>query len=373
MITLQFQLTGVVLVAFWTRITAGSIESNIRSTIDPSCNELATPGDVLAQDLTPQVLLEDYLLARRPLVIRNITPNTTLYRILQQDRLMKLHFRHNLIIEAESGLIEDRAKMNDNPEMYLDEFLNRYQTEELYSVSTDKRMQGAPLSQKLELPSSLCFLQQSTSLEVVLWMSRGGTRSVIHTDGQENILFQFAGSKTFRLAATGSYRNLYVKLNATEYYESSCSPVFMDQPDLDRYPNYTQVQYHSVTVHPGDAIYIPTRVFHRVESSQERNVALNVFYTMAENIDELDNDYVDDDDDEGDFLEEDFDGDELDADLQEQWDEYKDECEVGRFLTQEAYKEASMTHCTAEKIANWKHETLKYMLDRSPRASNSYR
>ena len=43
-----------------------------------------------------------------------------------------------------------------------------------------------------------------------------------------------------------------------------------------------QVQFHSVMVHPGDAIYIPTHVIHQVRSLQEYNVVLNVFYTMTE-------------------------------------------------------------------------------------------
>lgn len=61
---------------------------------------------------------------------------------------------------------------------------------------------------------------------------------------------------------------------------SNYSPVNFFNPDLEKYPLFAKVKGKMlVEIGPGDILFLPSFWWHHVKSSEERNIAVNFWYT----------------------------------------------------------------------------------------------
>jgi hypothetical protein len=92
-----------------------------------------------------------------------------------------------------------------------------------------------------------------------LWLGPEGTITPLHHD-VDNVLFvQLYGRKRVTLVDPMQSHRVY---NTVYVY----SDVDAGNPDLDRHPRFADVDLMSVTVEPGDVLFIPVGWWHRVES-----------------------------------------------------------------------------------------------------------
>lgn len=112
-----------------------------------------------------------------------------------------------------------------------------------------------------------------------LWI---GGRVVVgpHNDYPENIACVVAGRRRFRLFPPEQIANLYIGPMELNPAGRPVSFVSVTNPELDRYPRYSQAIEASreAELAPGDAIYIPSMWWHSVESLAPFNLLVNYWW-----------------------------------------------------------------------------------------------
>lgn len=112
-----------------------------------------------------------------------------------------------------------------------------------------------------------------------LWVGNA-THVTTHFDEASNIAAVIAGRRRFTLFPPEQAENLYVGPLHFTIAGPPVSMVDIDQPDLDRYPNYAEAARHRLVadLEPGDAIYIPPIWWHNVKALAPVNVMVNYWW-----------------------------------------------------------------------------------------------
>lgn len=80
------------------------------------------------------------------------------------------------------------------------------------------------------------------------------------------------------LPPTESHK-IYSGMNNLNLQVENYSEVDFFEPDNAKYPLFSKVKGKMyVETEPGDILYIPSRWWHQVKSSEERNIAINLWY-----------------------------------------------------------------------------------------------
>ena len=96
---------------------------------------------------------------------------------------------------------------------------------------------------------------------------RFGMRSVIseaHWDGSTNFAILLGGLRRWILAETKQCKHMY--MYPMSHPSGRHSSVNWSQPDLNKYPNFVNVQANEVILQPGDALFVPTNWIHTITS-----------------------------------------------------------------------------------------------------------
>ena len=174
-----------------------------------------------------------------------------------------------------------RAEVNRLP---FAQFLSRYNTSDIYSV-TDV---PPPMMPDVELLPFLGCAGYTKLLDVAtMWMSSGGTYSVLHNDDQDNINCLFAGSK--RMVFWHPARRDLIQSKAYGWHNYNEEPLhdggygsfakWLDVKDVDlaKYPGWAKLPWWDGDMETGDCLYIPHKWYHTV-ASKDRNIAVNVWW-----------------------------------------------------------------------------------------------
>lgn len=105
--------------------------------------------------------------------------------------------------------------------------------------------------------------------KVFLWFGPGGTITPLHHDVMNVLFAQVRGHKTFSLIPPTQIPDLY---NHVGVY----SAVDFDAPDLDRFPRFRRVKPLTVSLSPGELLFIPVGWFHHVRAE---DVSIGISFT----------------------------------------------------------------------------------------------
>lgn len=172
-------------------------------------------------------------------------------------------------VQVEEDKKETRERSSAVP---LHLFLEQY-------VSQDKYFLVDRVSQLLwsDLCLSADWFSRLTELErPMMWLSSGGTRSVLHRDPSHNINCLVEGNKHWVLMNASVAELVYNSHDHGGYGERSLIDV--DSVDLVRFPTLTQAMWWEADMQPGDCLYVPTGWFHHVKSGAGRNLAVNIWF-----------------------------------------------------------------------------------------------
>ena len=111
-----------------------------------------------------------------------------------------------------------------------------------------------------------------------LWLGTRGTVTSLHSDPSDNLLCQLAGFKYVRLYALDQTDRLYARVMRGKNTNAfGTSPVRVEAPDLDAYPEFGDASYTEAILGPGDMLFIPKSVWHYVRSLTT-SCSVNLWY-----------------------------------------------------------------------------------------------
>lgn len=106
--------------------------------------------------------------------------------------------------------------------------------------------------------------------ELRLWIGGSGQKSTIHNDSNHGFNAQVSGRKSFVLYHPGEHQNLYAERISDDTW---VSPVDWEAPDLERYPSFGKAKRMTVTLQPGEMLYIPAFWWH---SAKAETTCINI-------------------------------------------------------------------------------------------------
>lgn len=108
-------------------------------------------------------------------------------------------------------------------------------------------------------------------------------RVATHADTVDNLACCVAGKRRFTIFPPEQVANLYIGPLHFTPAGPPISMVHLDAPDFEKYPNFKNALEHAqyVDLLPGDALYLPYRWYHHVESFENLNILVNYWWSDA--------------------------------------------------------------------------------------------
>lgn len=182
----------------------------------------------------------------------------------------------------ESGIHENQQGFEMVPDSQIEgkEFVPGASNLQLYMAQvgmfSQEDVNVPPLSALMADIETPRFLQ-STLSNINLWMSVNGSRSSTHYDPYHNLLCVVFGCKEVRFWPPSSAPSLY----PLPIHGEASNHIQVDfvNPDLKRYPRFESAMAGSqtVTVHAGDALFLPEGWYHQVDS-EDVTIAVNFWW-----------------------------------------------------------------------------------------------
>jgi len=216
----------------------------------------------------------DFVRTNKPVVIRNHASMQRAFGLWTDEYLSKHWGSREISVEMNKTEERGGPSVQLTINQFLQEMYKEERQGEFYAIidfDSDKKAKAdydmlAPINCTEVVPQSL-----------TLWMSSGGTKSVLHQDDAENFLMLLAGKKKVMLVHQDQARNIYA--NIAEVHGTS--PVHQDAVDLVSFPRFANVTWLSGELGPGDSLYIPHTFWHQV-NSEGRNLAANLWWGHKE-------------------------------------------------------------------------------------------
>lgn len=132
-----------------------------------------------------------------------------------------------------------------------------------------------------------CGLLKDRLVEVDLWMSGGGTKSILHKDAYNAINCLYNGTKKWKLIEY-KYEDKIYKAWEPPQMVGGFSRINVLSVDLLKYPKVSEVPWSFVTVNAGDCLFLPKSYYHQVSSYGTQNIAVSLLFSRLDGVSNID-------------------------------------------------------------------------------------
>nr|CAB3257799.1 jmjC domain-containing protein 7 [Phallusia mammillata] len=217
----------------------------------------------------PIEFFDNYVKPSRPVVFRGAAKQFPSFDNWKNDDYLKKTYG-KWRIQAEEGKKENRSL--GVQDMSYRKFLSVYAKSDIYLVQDV--LPPNPMTKEVFLPKCLlCGGYTDVISTAVMWFSSGGTKSVLHNDQFENINCLYDGSKELYMVD-----KKFADLVPIDVMDGGYSSVDVEKVDMYKYPTLGDLEWHLGKMEAGDCLYIPLNWYHHVNSSQTRNLAINIWW-----------------------------------------------------------------------------------------------
>jgi lysine-specific demethylase 8 len=129
---------------------------------------------------------------------------------------------------------------------------------------------------------------------LVLWQSAGGTKSVIHNDGQDALNCQMDGRKHWIMWNPTKYGK---KIRSKKYgwvsaredrafqkgYGEWAGRIDVENVNVTKFPGWEEMEWEELMMHPGDCLFNPSGWYHHVASPPEERSQSILFWWYRQN------------------------------------------------------------------------------------------
>lgn len=206
-----------------------------------------------------------------PLVYRGYIKDSPAIKLWNDEYLTKTYGDLDVLVEHKR---EDRTSSSGR--MRLADFIKNYKEQDLYVVTM---FPSDMMHEVRAIPSVLCGTFRNYTHESNLWISAGGTRSVVHYDADHNVHCVIDGRKDFIMINNNftTKTNLYFKYKDPGV-GSGFSFLDPDSIDMHKFKKIYNVPWTYASLYPGDCIFIPSVYIHQVRG-YGRTLAVTTLFT----------------------------------------------------------------------------------------------
>ncbi|XP_071819609.1 uncharacterized protein [Apostichopus japonicus] len=226
------------------------------------------PVESLDHFPSPQAFFMNYAYSGVPVIFRGGAKSYPAFSRWSDLYLKSLPDARSTLVAVEINRKEKRSLPKLT--MPFQEFLTRYRSRNEYLVTA---LPSFLRRDVLLPPPLLCSEITNNLVNTLLWISGGGTKSVLHNDNVNNINCVFSGRKEFLLLNYTKYKNDVL----FDQVEDGAVSVDVDRVDFVKFPSLAKVDFHFANLSAGDCIFLPYKWIHQV-NSYDRNIAVNVWW-----------------------------------------------------------------------------------------------
>ncbi|XP_066296269.1 uncharacterized protein [Branchiostoma lanceolatum] len=230
---------------------------------------------------SPLEFWEKYASQRKPVLLKGVAKNFPAYSQWTDEYLRENYGELKVKLEAkvekdhypvgEKGLAQDTIR----------NFLKTYKNQDKYIVS----QLPDPMSKEvLVLPCVRCGSFKNRVLEANLWLSSGGTKSLLHKDADNAFNCLLNGTKDWILIDPEHEVNVPMAEEAVSEY-GGFSLINVDGVNLQRYPDFAKVPWWYANITAGDCLWLPYSYLHQVRSYGTKNMAVSVLFSRLKEFD----------------------------------------------------------------------------------------
>lgn len=212
--------------------------------------------------ITSQTFHLRYVKNSRPVVLRGLIKYASVAEKWEEDSYLKQKYgKLNVTIAVKKEVFNSEPKRNKR-KMLFKKFLLDYMYENWYLSSTVHEDMMA----ELPLPDILsCGSYKERLTEAELWMSSGGTSSLLHSHGDHNLHCALDGRKDFILIDP-KFKDVFKFQETYPNSGSGHSPMDMEMINAFKHPGISQTPWIWSTLWHGDCIFVPAGYLHQVRA-----------------------------------------------------------------------------------------------------------
>ncbi|XP_052764551.1 uncharacterized protein LOC128206246 [Mya arenaria] len=235
------------------------------------------------EPLTAPTFYMRYVKNVRPVVLRSVLKHEPVTELWEEDNYLKEKYgKLNMTITVKKEVM-NRAPHRTRRRMLLRKFLLDYMYENWYLASTVHEDMRA----ELPLPEAVsCGTFKERLTEAELWMSSGGTASLLHSHGDHNIHCVLDGRKDFILIDS-KHQSVFNFEPTYPNSGSGHSPMDMDMINAYKHSQIAKTPWVWSTLWQGDCIYVPAGYLHQVRSFG-RGISYTVQFAPSQAFESLD-------------------------------------------------------------------------------------
>jgi len=206
---------------------------------------------------TPQEFYEVFIKEDKPVTFRKMVSNVPAMTTWQNDAHLKKNYG-----DLKIHVVVKKELFTHGPQaMTFKKFLKEYQYEDWYLSNTVPE----EMMKELTLPPCLKCGLSKTLMESEVWMSSGGTSSLLHAHADHDLHCVLAGRKDF-IVIHAEHKSKVKWVESEAHPGAGYSSLDMEMINAYKDKGLISANWHWSTLHAGDCIYIPAGYMHQVRS-----------------------------------------------------------------------------------------------------------
>ncbi|XP_045398789.1 bifunctional peptidase and arginyl-hydroxylase JMJD5 isoform X2 [Lemur catta] len=191
-----------------------------------------------------------FLVPQRPVILEGVADHWPCMKKWSLEYIQEVAGCRTVPVEVGSRYTDEEWSQTL---MTVSEFISKYIVNEI-----------PELRQDISIPDYCCLGDgEEEEITINAWFGPQGTVSPLHQDPQQNFLAQVLGRKYVRLYSPQESEALYP--HDTHLLDNT-SQVDVENPDVEKFPKFTEAPFQSCVLSPGEILFIPVKYWHYVRA-----------------------------------------------------------------------------------------------------------